>query len=645
MKSSIALSFIILAMVNTALSQNVCSNKHGVNASVVQPTDAGIVSATCSTMVVKWTGTVGQTETVLATYFNSVTNKKDTIGGINITCSAARSCTATIPVTAGRKVTWSVQSIQAIGTDSFYSYPVVGTPVNFLIPDCGGVTAAPLNSAPVCTGTALKLVANPSGGTPPYTFKWTGPNSFSSTVQDPVISSMSSAYVGTYTVTVKDNSPTPTTVTKTTVVGSVYPPVIFTVGKTDALCNGSATGSLSINNPSSGKSPFTYRVSTTGVFAPFENPPVVTTNLKAGSYRVYVRDDNGCEGSVSPVVVGQPPAITATYTKTDATCYGAATGSITVTPTTGNPPYTYRLGTSGAFGTSNTIGNLKAGTYAVTIADANNCQGTISNIVITQPAAITASYAKTNVICYGKATGSITVTPLSGTGPYTFKLGTSGVFGASNTFSSLRAGNYTVYMKDANGCTISSIISITQPATPITITASQTNESCPGAKDGSITATAAGGTAPYQYRIGSTGVYTSTNTFNNLKAGSYRIYVTDANGCTGISNAILIIQTSPTCRPITMAGRELKEQLKTEGAFDAILYPNPTTNLFTLQIHTDNKQALQVRVTDINGRSVFTAKGTPDQSFKFGANFATGTYLVEVRQGNEVKTFKAIKEK
>ncbi len=644
MKSSIVLSLIILAMVNTAFSQTTCTNKHGANAAVTQPTGASLVSSTCSTMVVKWTGNAGLKDTVYATFFNLSTNKKDTISGISSSCNATHNCTATIPVVAGRNVTWYVQSIQVIATDSFYSYPVVGTPVNYPISACGGVTAAPLNNAPVCTGTALKLVANPSGGTPPYTFKWTGPNSFSSTDQDPIDTFMSSASLGTYTVTVKDNAATPTTTTKTTLVSSIYPPVTYTVGHTDAVCYGSATGTLTINNPSSGKPPFTYRVTTTGVFAPFQNPPVVKTNLKAGSYRVYIHDDNGCEANVGPVI-GQPPAFTGTYTKRDATCYGTATGSITVTPTSGTAPYTYKLGTSGAFGTSNTFSSLRAGTYRVTIADANNCQGTITNIVITQPVADSARIVKTNVTCYGKATGSITVTPLSGISPFMYKLGTSGVYDTSNTFSALRAGNYIVYIKDANGCIISSTISITQPATAIIVTASKTNETCPGAKDGSITAAGAGGLSPYKYRFGSTGAYGPANIFNNLNAGSYRIYVIDANGCTGGSVAVLIVQTSPTCRPITMVKGGAKDKFKTVASLNANLYPNPTTNLFTLKIHADNKQTVQVRVIDINGRVVYTAKGQSDQPFEFGEQFATGTYLVEVRQGNKVKTFKAIKEK
>ena len=416
--------------------------------------------------------------------------------------------------------------------------------------------------------------------------------------------------------------------------------VTSTFAKTDAGCFGSPTGSLTIT-PTYGVSPFTYRIGTTGSYVSFNS----FTNLKAGNYRVSILDANGCAGISAQVTIAQQPAITGTFTKTDAGCNGSATGSITVTATTGAAPYTYRLGTSGVFVSSNTFSNLRAGTYRVTIADANSCQGTIANIVISEPVAIAASYVKTNVTCYGKATGSITVTPLSGTSPYMYKLGTAGVYGSANMFSNLRAGNYLVFMKDANGCTITSSVNISQPAAALSITATKTDETCPGAKDGSITATGAGGLAPYSYRFGSTGAYGSSNTFNNLKAGNYRVFVSDANGCIGGSVAVSIVQTSPTCSPAITQARNVETAKALTALLQASLYPNPAANVFTLQVNGDSKQPVQVRVTDISGRSVYIVKGQTGQQFKFGNEFATGTYLVEVRQGNEVKTLKAIKVK
>lgn len=416
--------------------------------------------------------------------------------------------------------------------------------------------------------------------------------------------------------------------------------VTSTYTKTDAGCFGSATGSLTIN-PTYGVSPFTYRIGTTGSY--------VTTNtfsnLKAGNYRVSILDFNGCAGVSAQISIGQQPLIIGTFTTINVDCKGAATGSITVTPTTGTAPFTYRFGSAGTFGTSNTFSNLRAGTYRVTIADANNCQGNITNIIVTEPAAITASYAKTNVACFGKATGSITVTPLTGTAPYMFKLGTSGVYGSANTFSNLRAGNFNVFMKDANGCTISSIVNITQPATAITITATKVDESCPGAKDGSITANGTGGLLPYSYRFGSTGAYGSANTFSNLKAGNYRVYVSDANGCIGGSVGVSIIQTSPTCIPTTRLKGDQKEQLKTDVILNAKLFPNPSANLFTLKVLTEDKNLIQIRVIDINGRMINTASIQHNQQFTFGENLSPGTYLVEVRQGENLKTLKAIKVK
>ncbi len=407
--------------------------------------------------------------------------------------------------------------------------------------------------------------------------------------------------------------------------------VTSTYTKTNAGCYGSATGSITIT-PTYGVAPFTYRL---GTVAPYGSSNTFT-GLRAGSYRVSILDANGCAGVSDQIVITQQPAITGTSTKTDAGCFGANDGSITVTPTNGSSPYQYKLGSSGVYGASNNFTNLKAGTYRVYIQDANGCIGVVT-VVITGSPAITATSTKTDLACHGKATGTLTITPTAGVAPFTYRYGTTGTFGSSNYFTGLRAGNLRVFIKDANGCVGNIVTTLFEPSA-ISATSTKTDESCPGAKDGSISITAAGGTPPYTYRYGSVGAYTNVFTFNNLKAGGYRVYIKDANGCSGYSILTIVGQTSPSCNP-----SKIVEAVKNNFEIANIsLFPNPSTNQFKLTLPSVEKNAT-VRVMDVNGRTIYTSKSTGNQSIIFGETFAPGVYLVEVRNGVVVKTLKAVK--
>ncbi len=360
----------------------------------------------------------------------------------------------------------------------------------------------------------------------------------------------------------------------------------------------------------------------------------------SGSYTVTVNNATlGCSATSLPIVVNVIGPLTSAYTKTDATCNSTATGSITITPTFGVSPFTYRIGTVAGYVPSNTFNNLRAGSYRVSILDANGCAGVSDQVIITQPVAITGTSGVTNATCYGVQNGSITVTPTTGTTPHTYRLGSTGSFVSSNVFNNVRAGAYRLFIQDANSCVGSIVVTLTQP-TKVSGTATKNDETCPGARNGSITVTGAGGTPPYTYRFGSTGAYTATNTFNNLKAGSYRVYVNDANGCSGYSILVTVGQTSGSC---FTARAVLPEIQPSNSNLKVSITPNPSSRQFTLQVNSTRKESVQIRVMDVNGRTVHTIKGISEKIYRFGEQFAPGLYMIEVRQGEEVKTLKAVK--
>src|SRR5204862_6240367 len=124
-----------------------------------------------------------------------------------------------------------------------------------------------------------------------------------------------------------------------------------------------------------------------------------------------------------------------------------------------------------------------------------------------------------------------TVYVSGGSEPYTYTIdGTT--FGASGTFSNLDAGSYTITVKDANGCSTTQPVTITEPASALgSSISSQTNVGCFGGSTGSVTVAGSGGTAPYTYSIDGTN-FGNSGTFSNLAAGSYTITVKDDNGGT-----------------------------------------------------------------------------------------------------------------
>ncbi|KAF2340781.1 SprB repeat-containing protein, partial [Flavobacterium nitrogenifigens] len=141
-------------------------------------------------------------------------------------------------------------------------------------------------------------------------------------------------------------------------------------------------------------------------------------------------------------------------------------------------------------GNAATATGLSPNTYTVTVTDANGCFITES-IQIIEPDALTATLTKTNVLCNQTNNGTATVTPSGGTGTYAYSWSPSG--GNAATATGLSPNTYSVTITDANGCSITETVQITEPD-PLTATTSQTDVSCNGGSNGSATVNVTGGT-------------------------------------------------------------------------------------------------------------------------------------------------------
>jgi gliding motility-associated-like protein len=358
-----------------------------------------------------------------------------------------------------------------------------------------------------------------SGGTTPYSFAWTGTGAVT-TAED-----QAGLNAGVYGVTVTDANSCEIMVSSI----DITEPEALTgaiVSQTNASIFGNNDGSVTVS-ATGGVPPYLYNIDG-GAYQSADEFGTLT----AGHYTITVQDNNLCTNTID-VNITQPDVslIANVDSKSDAACFGTASGSVTISGSGGVTPYMYKLG-SGTYQASGTFTGLAAGTYVITVLDAVFSATDIS-IDISQPDdAVTVSVVSvTDVLCFGSSTGSATVTGAGGIAPYEYKIG-SGSFQTSDTFTSLTAGEFTVTIQDANLCTSTVDVTINEPALGLSgsVTA-QTDAACYGSSDGTVTVAGSGGTEPYSYSIDATN-YQVDGVFTGLSAGSYTITVRDASLCT-----------------------------------------------------------------------------------------------------------------
>lgn len=355
------------------------------------------------------------------------------------------------------------------------------------------------------------------GGTPPYAYSW---NSGVYTTQD-----ISNVSAGVYSCTVTDARGCTLNLSY-----NIDEPAALTgtVSTTDVICNGEATGTLTFS-PSGGTPGYIYTWSNTSTLFSETGPSLV--NVVADAYDVTVTDANGCQFTTS-ATVSEPPLLTLSTTAVNVSCYGGSDGSVDLVVSGGVSSYTYvwtnSLGANIA--TSEDLANVPAEVYSVLVTDYNGCTETATQEVSQPLQPITTTEVITNVLCYGESTGAVDLTVDGGTPPYTFTW-TNG--SSTEDINNVPAGSYGYTITDANGCTFSNSVTVTEPAQPLTVTNVITDANCFGESTGAIDLTVTGGTPGYTYNwINSTYVLSVTSEdLINFPADWYRFEVTDANGC------------------------------------------------------------------------------------------------------------------
>ncbi|MBT8219492.1 MAG: gliding motility-associated C-terminal domain-containing protein [Bacteroidia bacterium] len=182
------------------------------------------------------------------------------------------------------------------------------------------------------------------------------------------------------------------------------------------------------------------------------------TGLIAGEYNVDVLDANLCKGSFSFDVQDHPP-VELVIDKKDISCFGEVDGEAVARISGGVGGYIFSWNNGSQ---DSIINSLLAGEYILMANDANNCR-VEDTIVIIEPDQINLTIDNVvDVICFGDATGSITVVPIGGSGDFIYSIDGS-TFTSNTTFENLIAKDYTLTIKDINECTTAIMGSVTQP--------------------------------------------------------------------------------------------------------------------------------------------------------------------------------------
>lgn len=395
--------------------------------------------------------------------------------------------------------------------------------------------AAPLTLSESITDVACfdaltgQIDVTTAGGTAPYNYVWSNnSNQVLATNSEDLINQAA----GSFSLNVTDDNGC--VISDNYTIQQPAAPLSHTVAISDVLCFGGASGSI-VSTPSGGTSPYSYNWSNGASTA-------AVGTLSANDYLVTITDDQNCTFNDTLTVEEPNAPLQTNLASTDVLCFGNITGAIDATTTGGTLPYAYVWSN----GSSNEdLTGLTAGSYTLTVTDANGCT-TVESQTIHQPAApLSLVESLTDVSCFGFSDGQVDLSLAGGTQPYTIQWSNSNgtVLSASGEdLNNVTADDYTISITDNHGCMLSDTFSIQQPNAPLSNTFAVQEVLCHGDATGSINSAVSGGTLPYVYAWSNSA---STSNVSGLTANDYTLSVTDNNGCLLIDTASVIEPTNP----------------------------------------------------------------------------------------------------
>ncbi|PBN46624.1 T9SS type B sorting domain-containing protein [Capnocytophaga sputigena] len=553
----------------TAIDANGCSTQTSV---VIKPFEAFDVDKI--DFAVTTTGTCNASETIT---INAKQSSGAPFTGQLLYYQGATAPAGTLTPTAGG---WQTSNSFTIAPNRTYTFWVANratgciasklyispNPNNFSIVNpqvknvgCKGANngTATFTLSNTVNGHAYNVTLSPSAGTttPAAPFTATGTTA---------TFNIAGLAPNTYTVTVKDNN---TACEQTYSFKIEEPTAVITASVTvhQATCASAPTynsGEIAIENVTGGWGTYQYYIGQAAAGLEVWTNTSVRTGLTPGTYRVLVKDNNGCAVTLSnTVTIATPTTISGTLTVTNANCTDG-TGAIGVRSVTGGEGanYLYQLikdgVAQGGAQTSTEFQNLSAGNYQVAISDSWGCTTTLTqSVTLYEPVEGVGVRFIKQVTCTPATGATISVTYAGGDSPslrYTLKNVTTGVSTTSTTngFTNVPAGNYEVSVYDvATGCpTQTHTFAVTDAAT-VSFTYTTTVVSCNGSSDGKLKITIPGTQTQTDYQINIVGIgFTRSETvnttpkdieFEGMPAGAYTVTLTSARNCTATQTIII----------------------------------------------------------------------------------------------------------
>ena len=535
----------------------------------------------------------GCTKTTLVGFSDTGAPSANINSSTNVNCYGASTGSATVTVSGGSgsyTYAWSGSSSTTATASNLTAgtYTVTVTDGSCTAPASVTISqpAAPLSvtvssqTNVLCFGNSTgSATVSVTGGTTSYSYSWQGGGT---------TASKTNLSAGIYTVTVTDSKSCQATQTVTITQPASALSVSISTG--NIACNGGTTTATA--TVTGGTSGYLYLWSSNTGF----QTTSTASNLSVGTYSVSIQDANSCTATSSVTII-QPTAISvsSTVTITDVVCYGQSNGAINIAPTGGNQPYTYVwVGPNSYSATTEDISGTVAGSYNLTVTDANGCKS-YNGFTVSQPNQLDVVLTGSSVSCSGGST-DINSSVSGGTSPYTY-LWAGGQTSASLT--NVSSGTYTLTATDANNCKSNSSITITQPA-PLTVTLSGNNVSCNGGKT-DITTSVTGGSTPYTY-IWNNGQTTSS--LNNVTAGTYSVTIQDSFNCSEISSITI-----------------------TQPSLATISYTSNNVNCFG-----ESNGSINISVS--GGTPSYTFSWSNGSSIQNQTNLIAGTYSISVTDNN-----------
>ncbi|MDD3876445.1 MAG: HYR domain-containing protein, partial [Bacteroidales bacterium] len=255
------------------------------------------------------------------------------------------------------------------------------------------------------------------------------------------------------------------------------------------------------------------------------------SNLPSGSYVVEAIDANGCSALSDTIIVANADSLSASVQVVNhVTCFDGNDATITVTASGGTGTYTYSLN-GGVAQTSNVFTGLTEGSYSVTVLDENNCQLTLSGIVVENANPIIVTAEQVYNECFSTVQGQILIEAYGGTAPYEYSIDGGLTFHNNNYFNSLLPGFVYLVVKDANGCTSETMLFTIVEVPDVKIQVNTLNaNNCFGVEDVVVEVVILeGGVAPFLFSMNGS-VADSINIFT-IGAGQHTVTVYDNSGC------------------------------------------------------------------------------------------------------------------